>query len=132
MTKLKKWTGIFLCGASWTWMYGFFLRLEANVEPQMFARGQGSRWWGIVLLYWIVDTAVLLSLARFVARPFGFRMPPASRSSSLPLMEQYSCCSYMSPGCAPITIFIQASILLDWHRCPRCLFISRLPGASSH
>jgi hypothetical protein len=76
MTKLKRWTGIIVCGAAWTWLYGFFLHLESNLEPQMFAKGQGRHWWGIVLLYWVVDTAVLLSLARFVARPFGFRMPP--------------------------------------------------------
>jgi hypothetical protein len=76
MTKLKKWIGIFLCIAAWAWLYGFFLRLEANVEPQMFAKGQGGRWWGIVLLYWIADTAVLLCLAWIVRRPFGFRMPP--------------------------------------------------------
>jgi hypothetical protein len=75
MTKLKKWTGIFLCAASWTWLYGYFLRLEANVEPQMFANGQGSHWWGIVLLYWIADTAIALCLAWLVRKPWGFRLP---------------------------------------------------------
>jgi hypothetical protein len=75
MTKLQKWIGIIGCGAAWTWMYGFFLRLETNVEPQLFAKGQGSHWWGIVLLYWIADTALLLCLAWIVRRPFGLRLP---------------------------------------------------------
>lgn len=75
MEKLKKWMGIFLCAASWAWLYGFFLRLEANVEPQMFAKGQGSHWWGIVLLYWIADTTIALCLAWLVRQPWGFRLP---------------------------------------------------------
>jgi hypothetical protein len=75
MTKLKKWIGIFLCIGSWAWLYGFFLRLERTVEPQMFANGHQGRWWAIVLLYWIADTAVLLCLAWLVRKPFGFRLP---------------------------------------------------------
>jgi len=75
MTNLKKWVGIFLCVAAWAWLYGFFLRLEKTVEPQMFANGHQGRWWVIVLLYWIADTVILLCLAWIVRRPFGFRMP---------------------------------------------------------
>lgn len=75
MTKQKKWLNIVVCVAAWYWLYGFFLHMESNVEPQMFARGQAARWWGIVLLYWIADTAVIICLAWIVRRPFGFRLP---------------------------------------------------------
>jgi hypothetical protein len=71
MPKLKKWIGIFVCVAAWAWLYGFFLRLEKTVEPQMFANGHQGRWWAIVLLYWIADTVILLCLAWIVRRPFG-------------------------------------------------------------
>jgi hypothetical protein len=63
MPKLKKWIGIFVCVAAWAWLYGFFLRLEKTVEPQMFANGHQGRWWAIVQLYWIADTVILLCLA---------------------------------------------------------------------
>jgi hypothetical protein len=76
MAKMKKWLYLFLCVAGWASLYGFFLHLESDVEPVMFANGQQGRWWMIVLLYWIADTVVLLCVARIVARPFGFRMPP--------------------------------------------------------
>jgi len=76
MTKVEKWVYTFLCAGAWACLYGLFLRLESKLEPALFARGEQTYWWDIVLLYWIVDTAVVLCFARIVARPFGFRMPP--------------------------------------------------------
>ncbi len=75
MGKLKKWLYIFLGGAAWVFLYRLFLHLESNVEPSMMANGLASHWWYTVLLYWISDTIVVVSLAYIVARPFGLRMP---------------------------------------------------------
>ncbi len=76
MTKVKRWLYIILCGGGWACLYGLFLHLESNAEPALFANGQQDRWWLIVLLYWISDTALVLGFAWIVGRPFGFRMPP--------------------------------------------------------
>lgn len=75
MSKMKKWLYLLLCAAGWATLYGIFLHLESDVEPAMFANGQQGHWWIIVLVYWVADTALLLSFARIVARPFGLRMP---------------------------------------------------------
>lgn len=76
MTKTKQWMYVFLCTAGWAlvnWLYS--RQLERYVEPRMFANGQESYWWTIVLLYWIIDTAIVVCFARVFARPFGLRMP---------------------------------------------------------
>ncbi len=76
MAKMNKWLWLLLCVGGWASLYGLFLHLESDMEPTMFANGQQGHWWTIVLSYWIADTAIVLTFARIVARPFGLRMPP--------------------------------------------------------
>jgi hypothetical protein len=76
MTKTKRWMYVSLCIAGWAFVNWLYTRiLETHVEPRMFANGQESYWWTIVLMYWIIDTAIVICFARAFARPFGLRMP---------------------------------------------------------
>lgn len=40
MAKMKKWLYLLLCVPGWAGLYRFFLHLESDVEPVIFANGQ--------------------------------------------------------------------------------------------
>lgn len=73
--SVKRWIGIVLLVGAWMYLNRQYAHLESNVEPAMFASGHQSRWWMILVLYWLADTAIFLCLGKIVARPFGLRMP---------------------------------------------------------
>jgi len=74
--RMKVLAFVSLCVVAWAVIYGVFLHAEATTEMQLFRSGNQRLWWIIVLIYWIVDSAVVLCFAYLVRRPFGYRMAP--------------------------------------------------------
>jgi hypothetical protein len=81
MRKLAYMGWFFVMGAALGAIRGIFESLGDRVEPQLFATGHEVRWWGIVLTYWLIDTAAVLCFAWFVRWPIDTR--PPSRISFL-------------------------------------------------
>lgn len=60
-----------LWAVSWSLVYRSFLRAEATIEPRLFGSGRHEDWWLVVLLYWVVDTVLVIGLAHSISK--GFR-----------------------------------------------------------
>jgi hypothetical protein len=60
------------CIFAWSELQQIYLAAESTIEPKLFAAGHEERWWCVVFLYWVVDTAVFLSFV-YMIRRFGFR-----------------------------------------------------------
>lgn len=69
-------TGWFLLiGVALGLLHGIFEYVGDRLEPQLFANGHEARWWGIVLSYWLIDTAVVLYAAHLMRWPIDTRLP---------------------------------------------------------
>ena len=73
MRKLTDLVWFCICGTALGGLNRLFFYASSTVEPNLFANGLQSRWWAIVLLYWLTNTTVLLSFAAFARWPVDFR-----------------------------------------------------------
>ena len=46
-----------------------FSKMSERVEPTLLAHGRSNLWWAIVLLYWLIDAAIVIGLVAFYRWP---------------------------------------------------------------
>jgi len=46
-----------------------YSKLSESIEPTLFAQGRSSLWWMIVLLYWLIDAAIVIGLVAIYQWP---------------------------------------------------------------